>query len=105
MLCLLEQKHLLGWPGQSCLELPGAQQTATAFRVHRQLARRGGSGVMGEGCGCAVHKGVLTEDLGTEMAWRTLEWWWRRSVSNVHVEKLPKGPLQAETVRVRKTLF
>lgn len=74
MLCLPEWKHLLGWPGQSCLELPGTQQTVAAFRAHRQVAQRSVSGVMGEGCGLAGHKGVVTEALGTGPTWWPLEW-------------------------------
>lgn len=109
LLCLLEQKHLPGWPGQSCLQLPGSHQAAAAFRAHRQVAQRGGSGVMGEGCDFSGHKGVLTEDLGTgqagPLAFRVdgLNGWWRRSgVSSVCVEKLQKGPLQAEVYKTQR---
>lgn len=74
LLCLPEQKHLLGWSGQSCRELPGTEQTVAAFRAHGQVAQRSGSEAMGEGCGFAGHKGVVTEDLGTGLVWWPLEW-------------------------------
>lgn len=74
LLCLSEQKHLRGWSDPSCLELPGTKQTASALRAHGQVAQRSGSGVMGEGCGFAGHKGVVTEDLGTgPVMWWPLE--------------------------------
>jgi hypothetical protein len=89
---LSEQKYLCGWPGQSCLELPGTQQTAAALRAHGQVTQRSGSGVMG--CGFASYKGVVTEDLGTgPVMWWPLEWMSYMDgggevLSSVDVEKL-----------------
>lgn len=74
MLRLPEQKHLLGRPGQSCLQLPGTQQTAGSFQSPRASDREVAVGVTMEGCGFAGCRGVVTEDLGTGPVWWPLEW-------------------------------